>query len=367
MPLPVIGQIATRGKTSEQMASEVATALKKQLGLASVPDASIEIVSYPPIFVVGDVATPGSFEFRPGMTVLQALASGGGQRRVATDNAAERFRLVSDLRLADDGLVRGRARIARLKAELSGAKSIAFPTEVTGNADAALAQAAMDEEQTIFAARAREFDRQGESLTELSKLLELEIDTLKTRLTDVEQMITSSETELNGVQSLVQKGVVTVSRRSELERQVADFRFDRLNQTTAILRAQQELSQANREAAQLTDARQTQDALDLQDAQAKLEQLLLQQATSQRLLVNIDGESLAGGNSSRLSYAIVRQGESGPVELPADETTSLLPGDVLKVSAGATRAVPHPDATSATAVEAAPVLASRSTADGADR
>ncbi|WIY54201.1 SLBB domain-containing protein [Devosia sp. YIM 151766] len=333
MPVPVIGQISTRDKNSEQMALEVATALKEQLGLVTAPETSIEIVSYPPVYVVGDVTSPGSFEFRQGMTVLQALALGGGERQKQTAGmTAERLRLASQLRSADDGLLLSRVRIARLMAEAGGAQEITFPKEVTGYPDAGMAQAAMKDEESIFFARQREVVRQTEALDDLIVLLNKEIETLRIRLSDVEQFLTKASEELSGVQSLVEKGLVTASRRSDLERQIADMRFDQLTQTTAILRAQQALSQAQREAAQLEDSSQTQAALAIQDEQAKIDQMLLQQWTSQRLLLDLDSDPVTTpGQPSGLHYSIVRQ-MGGATEIIADETTMLLPGDVLKVS-----------------------------------
>ena len=333
MPLPIIGHLSTRDKNSEQIAIEVAAALKEQLGLVTAPDTSVEIVSYPPVYVVGDVSAPGSFEFRQGMTVLQAFALGGGERQEQTTSmSAERLHLASQLRSIDDGLLRSRVRIARFMAEVDGAQEITFPKEVTGHPDAAMATAAMKDEESIFLARQREVVRQTEALDELIVLLNKEIETLRTRLNDVGQIITKASEELSGVQSLVEKGLATASRRSDLEREVANMRFEQLTQTTAILRAQQALSEAQRQAAQLEDSRQTQIALATQDEQAKIDQMLLQQWASQRLLLQLDtGPVVTPGQPSGLHYSIVRQ-MGGPTEIAANETTVLLPGDVLKVS-----------------------------------
>jgi polysaccharide export outer membrane protein len=343
LPLPVIGQISTRDKTSDQIALEVAAALKEHLGLVNAPDTSIEVLSYPPVYVVGDVSAPGAFEFRQGMTVLQAFAMGGGERQTqAQGMSAERVRLASELRSIDDGLLRTRARIARLTAEVESAETIAFPGEVTGHPNTLLAQSAMKNEEMIFLARQRETARQTEALDELVVLLNKEIDTLRARLTDVDKIIANNSGELSGVQSLVEKGLATASRRSELERQIADLRFEQLTQTTAILRAQQALSQAQREAAQLEDSGHTQAAVAIQDEQAKIDQMLLQQSTSQRLLLDLDtGPSMTAAQPSGLHYSIVRHSQ-GPAEISADETTALLPGDVLKV---VTQVTPAPDAT----------------------
>ncbi len=331
MLLPVIGLVATDGRTSDQIAAEVAGALRDRLGLMHVPETTIEVISYPPIYVVGDVASPGDFAYLPGMTVLQAFTLSGGMPTEAEGAAGERLRLAAEFRMLADNLLRSRARLARLKAESMGSQTIEFPTEVMAHSDGAMARSAMVEEKAILDARFRQMRRQAESLEELVALLNLEIETLTTRLGDIERRVTSAEQELRGVQTLVGKGLVTASRQSEIERTVSDLRFDGLTQRTAIIRAQQALSEARRETAQLEDERQTQLALDIQDEQAKLQQMLLQQATAQSLLLDLDGGSVMAGKP-QVTYAIVRQRAGEHVELAGDETTSMVPGDVLKVT-----------------------------------
>lgn len=334
VPLPVIGSISALGKSSDQIAGEIAIALKGKLGLVTAPETSVEVIAYPPVYVVGAVAVPGAFAYQPGMTVLQAFALGGGMRAEEAGSSADRLGLIAELRGLEDKLLRARARMARLSTEIAGSQTIVFPKEVTESLDTDLADRAMQEEQTILTARERELERQATSLAELEDLLNQEIETLRTRMVDIESAIGDTETELAGVQSLVEKGLATVSRQSDLERTVADLRFDRLTQTTAVLRAQQVLNQAHREAAQLEDTSHTKLVVDLQEEQAGIEQMLLQQATAQRLLLDVDvAPQHVAGASAELAYAIVRQGQDGPVELLATETTAMLPGDVLKVGA----------------------------------
>ena len=348
IPLPVIGLVSTAGKSNDQLAGEIAAALKGKLGLVTAPETSIEVIAYPSIYVVGAVSAPGAFNYQPGMTVLQAFALGGGIKVEQNGTSADRLRLVAELRSLEDEMLRGRARIARLSAEIGGSAEIVFPREVTDSPDADRAGAAMNEEQTILEARAREQERQAKSLGELIGLLDLEIETLTTRMSDIEKAIASAEKELAGVESLVAKGLATMSRQSDLERRVADLRFDRLTQTTAILRAQQARSQADRETAQLEDARVTELALDLQEERSKLEQLLLRQVTAQRLMLDMDvAPASVGDQMVQPGYTIVRQSAQGAEDLPADETTPLLPGDVLKV----VRAVPAASSTPAVAAQ----------------
>lgn len=331
MLLPVIGLMQTSDLSNDQIAVDIAGALRDRLGLVQVPETTVEVISYPPIYVVGDVKAPGAFDYLPGMTVLQAFALSGGPPTEATGIAEERLRLGADLRMLTDNLLRVRARLARLAAESAGAETIAFPQEVIGHPDAEMAKAAMAEEKAILEARARQARRQAESLDELVALLNLEIETLNTRIGDIERNVASAEEDLANAQSLADKGLITASRRSDLERIVTDLRFDGLTQRTAIIRAQQALSEARREAARLEDERRTQLALDIQNEQAKLQQVLLDQATAQNLLVNL-AEGPATGGSVQLSYSIVRQGAEGPVELAGTEMTAMVPGDVLKVT-----------------------------------
>jgi polysaccharide export outer membrane protein len=350
LPIPVIGAVPVQERTAAQVASEVAGALQAKLGLVTPPDTSIEIIEFPPVYVVGVVATPGAFPFRPGMTVLQAFALGGGMRAETTETSADRLRLAAELRSATDGLVRSNGRIARLQAEIAGAAEISFPDVVTTHANAELVREVVTQETAIFAARKKELARQETALTELGHLLRAEIETIEERIKDVDTAIASTETELKGVQSLVAQGLATVSRRSELEREMADYRFERLSQTTAILRAQQALNAASREAARLGDVRHTETAQGLQTEQAMVERLLLQQATTERLLLNLD-TTFSPTAAAQLEYVVVRQGSSGPQQLAVDESAAMVPGDVLKVSVAITQRA----GTTAAAADAAAV------------
>ena len=75
--------------------------------------------------MVGDVAKPGEYKFREGMTVLQALALSGGELRASTEKSREEIELVGELQGVDADIVLSTAKIARLEAEMSGTSEIA--------------------------------------------------------------------------------------------------------------------------------------------------------------------------------------------------------------------------------------------------
>ena len=73
---PLVGTVAARGKTVQQMEGVIAQSL--QAGFIRNPDVSIEIDQYRPIFVMGEVGGPGQYAFVPGMTAQKAIAAAGG-------------------------------------------------------------------------------------------------------------------------------------------------------------------------------------------------------------------------------------------------------------------------------------------------
>ena len=83
--LPFIGELVATGKTTAQIAETIGEELQQKFGLSDRPDASVELAEFRPVFVSGDVRTPGRYPYDPGLTVLKALSLAGGLRRAADD------------------------------------------------------------------------------------------------------------------------------------------------------------------------------------------------------------------------------------------------------------------------------------------
>lgn len=74
--LPLIGSVAARGKTTKQMEGSIAAGLRN--GFLRTPDVAVEIDTYRPFFILGEVGTAGQYVYVPGMTVQNAIAIAGG-------------------------------------------------------------------------------------------------------------------------------------------------------------------------------------------------------------------------------------------------------------------------------------------------
>lgn len=340
--LPVIGSVPVGELDSPQLAAEIARRLQEKLALVDKPDTTVEILDYPPVYVLGSVKTPGEYKYRVGMTALQALALGGGTPRGDEEETQKEIQLVGDLRTMDTEMMRSMARIARLTAEGEGAAEIQFP--VVPASDEAAHQI-FSREKVIFSSRANELDRQTKSLADLRDLLKAEIDVLTEKIKAADASIASAETELANVTTLVEKGIAVASRKSELERSLAGYRTDRLDQVTAVMRARQAITEATRNSDGLRDRQKTEVATLLQEEQAKLTNLKVKREAGQKILLETLASKTGGAlQKGALSFVITRRQDGEPVEISASETTALSPGDVITVSAAST---PSPQDTAA--------------------
>src|SRR3546814_17723168 len=80
--------MSAAGKTTSEIATEIGKKLQDEFALRTTPSASVEIAQFRPVFLAGDVETPGEYPFAPNLTVLKAVSLAGGLRR---SNAGQRF------------------------------------------------------------------------------------------------------------------------------------------------------------------------------------------------------------------------------------------------------------------------------------
>ncbi|MBF9233918.1 polysaccharide biosynthesis/export family protein [Microvirga alba] len=336
--LPLVGSMDVAELDSAELATEIAERLKAKTGLINTPDATVEILEYPPIYMVGSVTTPGGYQFKPGMTVLQALALSGGRYRSSTEGGSKgEIGMLGELQEVHNDILRTLGRIARLQAESADAKEIHFPRELTGSSDDKVSAEIMTQEQIIFSTRKNGLQRQLDNLSELRSLFSSEIEILGTKTETLDKGIKLVEDELAGVKSLVERGIATVSRRSELERAVASLQSNRLDEVTAAMRARQNLSEATRNSLSLRDKQQTDISTDLQEAQANLDRLKIKEDVLKKVLI-VSGSSMANDRQNEdtaepsLSFTVVRRVQGRIEETVASESTPLLSGDVVKVT-----------------------------------
>jgi polysaccharide export outer membrane protein len=330
--LPFLGSQSVGSLDSASLTNEIAKRLQAKMGLAQAPAVTIDVLEYPPIYVVGDVTTPGQYSFRPGVTVLQSLAMSGGPRRAKDQQQTHSTQLVGELREINHSILRSTARLARLQAEMDGAQEITFD-QMTG-ADQQFAAGIYNEERIIFRARANALERQARAFTELRDLLTTEISTLEEKLTGADDNIKSVNDQLVSVKSLVQKGLTVSSRQLDLERLLTTYRSDKLDLVTAVMRGRQAISETTRNLEGLYDARRSEVATEAQSERASLDQMKMKRETTQKLLIEDLGSNdgiKSLGEDLPLTFSVTRRNGGQIDQFEASETTTLAPGDVVRV------------------------------------
>lgn len=327
--LPVIGRLSVDGVDSRKLSADIAAALQARIGLVQAPEATVAIIAYPPIYVVGDVKAPGEYKFSHGLTVLQSFAMGGGEFREEKPTASEAATLATELRGLDDSILRSEIRIARLQAEMSDAGEVVYPVGSGPNSD--MAAAILRQERAIFTARANHIERQTKSFDELREFFTREMANLDTKTKGSEEDIKSLQEELRKMKPLVAKGLVVPAVRNELERTIRSATGDRLDLATAIMRARQGIAEASRSIEALHDTQLTDVASELQTEQSVLYQLKLKRENAQQKL--LDALSRGGGTTepASLQFSVSRWQDGKVVEIAASESTILQPGDVVRV------------------------------------
>ena len=92
--MPLIGAIGIAGRTTVQAERMIEERLRS--GFLREPRVTVEVESYRPFFILGEVTTSGQFPFVNGMTVQTAVAIAGGYGPRAAKDYAELTRQMPD-------------------------------------------------------------------------------------------------------------------------------------------------------------------------------------------------------------------------------------------------------------------------------
>jgi polysaccharide export outer membrane protein len=74
--LPLIGTVPARGSSTQQLSQRIAERFKQ--GYVREPHVTVEVETYRPFFILGEVTTPGQYPYVADMTVEKAIAIAGG-------------------------------------------------------------------------------------------------------------------------------------------------------------------------------------------------------------------------------------------------------------------------------------------------
>jgi polysaccharide export outer membrane protein len=76
LSIPLAGTVQGAGLTKIELEQALTQKLKSEY--LRNPKVTVEVISYRPFYVLGEVKSPGEYQFRSGLNVLSAIAIAGG-------------------------------------------------------------------------------------------------------------------------------------------------------------------------------------------------------------------------------------------------------------------------------------------------
>jgi len=339
--MPPIGEIPVEGLSTNEVSAQISDYLVKG-GHSQKAGTMVELLQSHPIFVLGDVQRPGEYPYRPGLTILRAIGLAGGHFRFNDPGLIRLERDAIAARSEQATLVKKvnhlLARRARLHAELEGQSEIAFPLELTQQANDPTIAQRLTEERNILTTNRETLRSQTEGLERSRALYEREIETIAAQIEAGKREFEAVRKEFAEISSLRQKGLSSWSRELTLERTQAQLIAAEQGLQALILRAQQNIAQLEQRTSELQSERRVKLNAEMQQTRLELEESRNRIETTRKLMVEAEVTAptmavrrLSRGLAKEYSFLIVRTQNGKATSLPADENTLLEPGDVIKV------------------------------------
>ncbi|MDJ0390007.1 polysaccharide biosynthesis/export family protein [Roseomonas sp. E05] len=342
LSLPLIGQVPAQGRSPEQLGQDISDRLQSRAGLINAPVTAVEIVQYRPFYIAGFVDKPGEYAYRPGLSVMQAVAIAGGTYRapfvgplrLGRDTAAAEGEIKLQQARIDEYLVRR----ARIRAELNGQAELAMPAELSSRINEPALQQLVQQETATMRARRDALAASLREQREMRRLAEEEEASLRQQLAAQEARQAVVDREAEEIRSLRSRGLTTTARDFAMASAAAEVEARKRALATELLRAGQSIVRADQtmRALQtnwhldlLADAERTRSGLD--DAQKRLQmaQGLLDEAEDMNQIYGTG--PLQQASSEAPSYILQRRSRNDTITITANEMTAVEPGDVLRV------------------------------------
>lgn len=347
LQFPMAGAFAAEGRTLTELQAELATILRRNAGLERQPELTVELVESLPVYVLGVAQTRGAVEFRPGLTPLQALALAGGVYRTsASADPSQIARIAGDARLAAEEMRRQQAERASVEAELAELED--------PDAPAATQPPAEDGDMLTRLRAADRIGRQAQmaSLDSLQQLLIEKSDKLRQQMVLREQQLADYRRDLEDMSQLKEKGLAVNARVTALTTSINDIETKRLDLETTLLLAEQQLNEAARARAAITDDARSANLQRLAELEAEMAATAIQLDTTGRLLTQA---TLAGemapdpATVEQPAFIVTRVVDGATQRITAAPDMALEPGDVLEVTLP--QAAPEPVAAAPAALD----------------
>lgn len=347
--LPEVGMISVGGLTSTQLQTRMETILPSKIFRMRLPDGREQtivikpsevtaiIAEYRPIYVTGDVLTPGQQTYRPLMTIRQAVAVSGGfslLRTRANQNGLDPVDLRRDYESLWGEYTKAYLHGARIRAELQNKDS--FDTQMPQGSplpDSVGAAIAQSESEALKIALG-DYQQEQRFLDKAEKDTAAQVEVLAKRQEVEAEGVKADEEDMARVTKLYEAGNLTNNRLADVRRALLLSSSGALQTSVELMRTQHQQDDYARQREHVDNQRRIDLLTELKDTDALLADLTSKlHATSQKLQPT--GASALplpiAGETVRAQMTIVRKVGDEWRKLTADEDAAVAPGDTVEV------------------------------------
>ncbi|RWE57030.1 MAG: hypothetical protein EOS67_14200 [Mesorhizobium sp.] len=346
--LPVLGPLNVLGKTIEDVRKEVIEALNpKSLPQRSAdgtetwtgfyPDQIVvDVEEYRPVYIDGDIASPGTQVFRPGMTVRQAVAAGGGYQlgRGELQNpemtAADLGGRLHILRIKYQ---ESEIKAARIEAQLSGARAIEVPDADRDPSLEPRRDEALQQEGKHLEAVYADQEKERASIKLAATKAAERMGYLKEQQKADQAGAAADAAELDRLKKLFEKGLVQITSVNNAQRAVFLSATRALQTNAEIARLERDQGDLQRSLDKLIDQGRIDLLADLQTERGAMNQMRAEMdSLTKQIAYVMQMRSDLVGEGDRITIGVTRSTDGRAATTEATEDTLLTPGDTITIT-----------------------------------
>ena len=347
--LPSVGAVAIAGLTSAELQTSLEAILPTKIFRRRAPDGSermviikrdditVSVAEYRPVYVSGDVLTPGQQPYRPLMTARQAISTAGGYsllRSRAMQTGAD----PADLRRDHDSFwteyLKEHFHLLRIRAELDNKATFEKAPPNSSPLPASVAASISATESESLQTAQKDFNLERGFLDRAVEETSDQIKVLARLEQEAESGVQADTEELNRANKLLASGSLINTRVTESRRALLLSSSRRLDTTVQLMRARRQLDEYKRQIERVASQRRSGLLLQLRDTNVHLADLSVKiQALQEKLRpLGVVSSLPAGGGAMRTELIIVRKNNGEWQRMPVIEDFEIQPGDVIEVA-----------------------------------
>ena len=345
-PVKVAGLdlVAAQALVKERLSAKIyhqRTSDGRETLAAIPPDAiTLTIAEFRPVYVNGDVTKPGEQTYRPGMTVLQAVAVAGGYE-IMRFRMQNPFLESADLRNEYQSLwlqyAHSQAEIWRLMAQLDQNGAVRT-TELETMTQAPLAKEVLDavraNAQSQFESAMGRLKAEKAFLQRTVKFSDEQIASLRARQIKDEENVQVDTTDYNRLKEFSERGNLPMTRLAEARRLFLFSAIQSLQTGVQLTSTLREREDAQRRLARVDEGARIEALAALDKATIALNGIRSRlQAVGEKITyTGMIRSQLTRANGARPLIRIIHPETRGGVSEVATETSLLQPGDTVEVA-----------------------------------